>query len=342
MEVNLKMGMVFALGGCQTQRKRGEDDSDFFNDITALKPNQPEEPPFTDHMLAICAVDKPVVFKAFKTSSKAESVSQGTKPGAQTRHKKLLTSSKQPFMSSKKETKGVTSEAKANPQLSSGMSAFNLIEPIYSASFIIPSESALGNDASTASTTVVDLENSAPSDFVPQHHAYHKKRASSVSIQIEEETSSIIKLEDLAKLVSHVQPSFKDLDSPKDDPVIVVNDSDEDEDDEVYATKNIEIEDTSVAKSLSPRLLRSVFGEMIREMENGSGVVVVSFVTAYFLVLWIKFNDLTEEIKGLKNQVHNLKIKLPGYLKEIPPKLKDFTQTVTSLTSQVAELKTLQ
>ncbi|GJZ67342.1 hypothetical protein Tco_0630582 [Tanacetum coccineum] len=60
----------------------------------ALKPNQPEEPPFIDHMLAICAADKPVVFKAPKTSSKDESVSQGTKPGAKTRNKKPLTSSK--------------------------------------------------------------------------------------------------------------------------------------------------------------------------------------------------------------------------------------------------------
>ncbi|GKB48030.1 hypothetical protein Tco_0898783 [Tanacetum coccineum] len=55
-----------------------------------------------------------------------------------------------------------------------------------------------------------------------------------------------------------------------------------------------------------------------------------------------KFNDLTEKVKGLKNQVHNLEIELPGDLKEIPPKLEDFTKTVTSLTSQVAELKTLQ
>ncbi|GKB41702.1 hypothetical protein Tco_0886644 [Tanacetum coccineum] len=58
----------------------------------ALKPNQPEEPPFTNYMLAICATDKPVVFKAPKTSTKAESVSQGTKPGAQTGYKKPLTS----------------------------------------------------------------------------------------------------------------------------------------------------------------------------------------------------------------------------------------------------------
>ncbi|GJU32001.1 hypothetical protein Tco_1175590 [Tanacetum coccineum] len=40
-----------------------------------LKPNQPEEPPITDHMLAIRAADKPVVFKAPKSSSKAKSVS---------------------------------------------------------------------------------------------------------------------------------------------------------------------------------------------------------------------------------------------------------------------------
>ncbi|GKC13475.1 hypothetical protein Tco_1010257 [Tanacetum coccineum] len=37
----------------------------------ALKPNQPEEPPFTDNILAIYVADMPVVFKAPKTSSKA-------------------------------------------------------------------------------------------------------------------------------------------------------------------------------------------------------------------------------------------------------------------------------
>ncbi|GKG16257.1 hypothetical protein Tco_0358580, partial [Tanacetum coccineum] len=32
-----------------------------------------------------------------------------------------------------------------------------------------------------------------------------------------------------------------------------------------------------------------------------------------------KFNDLTEEVKGLKNRVHNFEIELPEELKEIPP-----------------------
>nr|GEX74710.1 hypothetical protein [Tanacetum cinerariifolium] len=72
-------------------------------------------------------------------------------------------------------------------------------------------------------------------------------RASSITRQVkDEEASSIIKSQDLAKLVLNVKPSFKDLDSPKDDPVIVVDDSDEDED-EVHTT----IEDTSVPKSSS-------------------------------------------------------------------------------------------
>ncbi|GKD93251.1 hypothetical protein Tco_1373088 [Tanacetum coccineum] len=48
-----------------------------------LKHNQPEGPPFIDHMLAICSTAKPVVFKAPKPSSNAERVSHGTKPGAQ-------------------------------------------------------------------------------------------------------------------------------------------------------------------------------------------------------------------------------------------------------------------
>ncbi|GKF26450.1 hypothetical protein Tco_0082344, partial [Tanacetum coccineum] len=114
---------------------------------------------------------------------------------------------------------------------------------------------------------------------------------------------------------------FKDLDSPKDDLIIVADDSDEDEEaDEVHATKNVETEDTSIFKSLS---LSSSLPTELKDLPS-------------------KFNELTEEVKGLKKQVHELEIKLLGDLKEIPSKLEDFTKIITSLTSQVAELKTLQ
>ncbi|GJQ98502.1 putative reverse transcriptase domain-containing protein [Tanacetum coccineum] len=52
--------------------------------------------------------------------------------------------------------------------------------------------------------------------------------------------------------------------------------------------------------------------------------------------------DRKKNYVDLKKQVQNLEIELPRDLKEIPPKLDDFTKTVISLTSQVTELKTLQ
>ncbi|GKB74632.1 hypothetical protein Tco_0936044 [Tanacetum coccineum] len=47
-----------------------------------LKLNQPEEPPFTTHMKAICKLDVPMVSKAPKPTSQTEEVPQGKKPGA--------------------------------------------------------------------------------------------------------------------------------------------------------------------------------------------------------------------------------------------------------------------
>ncbi|GJS05524.1 hypothetical protein Tco_0322032 [Tanacetum coccineum] len=92
------------------------------------------------------------------------------------------------------------------------------------------------------------------------------KGASNIAKQNEKvEASRTIKLEDLAKLVKNVQPSFKDLDSPQDDHIIVVNDSGEDEEadkDGLHATSNIETKNTSVPKSSSPR------SSQIQELTN--------------------------------------------------------------------------
>ncbi|GJZ28223.1 hypothetical protein Tco_0572870 [Tanacetum coccineum] len=257
---------------------------------------------------------------------------------------------------------GVTNEARANPQLSSGISAFNLNKPIYSASFIIHSESASRNDASIASIAKADPGNSAPSDFVPQQQGMETvltqpitgKGAISVSRQIKEETSSTIKLEDLAKLVSHVQPSFKDMDSPEDDPVIVMNDSDEDEDDEVHATKNVETEDTSVPKSLSPR------SSQIKELTDQ-----VLILQSQKHKLELKKNKAEAEAALLKAQpsfsnveqlkellvkylktefsnilsAHDFSNSLPTKLKDLPSKLNELTREVKGLNKQVHELE---
>ncbi|GJS29432.1 hypothetical protein Tco_0490052 [Tanacetum coccineum] len=210
-----------------------------------------------------------------------------------------------------------------------------------------------------------------------------EKGASSTTIHGDkEEASSTIKLEDLAKLVSQIQPSFKDLDSPEDDPVIIVDESDKDE-------PNAETEDTLVPRSSSPRssqiqeltnqvlilqsqkhkleleknkseaeatLLKAqpLFPNMkqlnellVKSLQNEFSKILSSHDFSSSLPTELKdlpskFNELIKEIKGLKTQVHELEIELPKELKEIPTKLEDFTKTTTSLTSQVAELKTLQ
>ncbi|GJR19513.1 hypothetical protein Tco_0968040 [Tanacetum coccineum] len=126
-------------------------------------------------------------------------------------------------------------------------------------------QSALGYDASANSTAKADPVKSAPSTdphvLADQTQSVSErletvlnqstsdKGAINIAKQIEEvEALSTIKLENLAKLVQNVQPSFKDLDSPEDDPIIVVDDSDKDEEadkDGLHATSNIETEDDS-------------------------------------------------------------------------------------------------
>nr|GEV76665.1 hypothetical protein [Tanacetum cinerariifolium] len=206
---------------------------------------------------------------------------------------------------------GVTSEARANPQLNSDMLAFNLNEPIYSTSFIIHYESALGNDASAAFTAEADPE--------------------ILLLMILYFNNMHNKLKDLAKMVSHVQASFKDLDSHKDDAVIVVNDSDEDKDDEVHATENVETEDTSNKAEAKAALFKAQPSfsnvEQLKSLKTEFSNILSahdfsSSLPTKLMDLSSKLNDLTEEVKGLKNQVHNLEIKLPRELKEIPSNLE--------------------
>nr|GEZ37417.1 hypothetical protein [Tanacetum cinerariifolium] len=116
-------------------------------------------------------------------------------------------------------------------------------------------------------------------------------------------------LEDLANPVSQIQPSFKDLDSPDDDFVIIVDESDEDE-------PNAKTKEPSVPRSLSPRFyLRMTLATHCQLLKD----------------LPSKFHRLSEEVKGLKTQVHELEIELPKELKEILTTLGAFTTTVTSL-----------
>ncbi|GJT53676.1 hypothetical protein Tco_0988730 [Tanacetum coccineum] len=260
----------------------------------------------------------------------------------------------------------VTSEERANPWLSSGYDALaNSIaeaDPGKSApSDFIPQQQ--GMNEGTKNTSYDHLFIGTDPHVLTNQTQYVSegletvltqsttdKGASNIAKQIEEvEASRTIKLEDLAKLMQNVQPSFKDLDSSEDDPIIVVDDSDEDEEpdkDGLHATSNIETEDASVPKSSSPK------SSQIQELTNQ--VLILQSqkhkleleknkaeVEAALLKAQPSFTNIGQ-LNELLKQVHELEIEVPGDLKEIPTKLEDFTKTITSLTSQVAEVKTLQ
>ncbi|GKE67772.1 hypothetical protein Tco_1521933 [Tanacetum coccineum] len=137
-------------------------------------------------MLSICKAINLVAFQAPNSSAYLKKeVSQGKKPGAKSGHKKQSTSSKQPSVSKistpmdlgmhKEDQQAtgdptslrVTSEDGANPQISSAMSTFTHLKPIYSAYVIIHSKSTSGCDSLSDSITEADPRKSAPNDSLP-------------------------------------------------------------------------------------------------------------------------------------------------------------------------------
>nr|GEW97100.1 hypothetical protein [Tanacetum cinerariifolium] len=190
-----------------------------------------------------------------------------------------------------------TGEERANPQLSSGMSASNKSMPIYSASFIIHSKSASGHDASADSTAKADPGTTVLNDSLPPQQESHNdnfgpccfylvsfmfclyqlkynsqqkpnllvmgwklsllnpKSGTTGSVKESEEIQfGEIKLKDLARLVPNVQTDFIDLDSLEDDPIIVVDDS---EDEGANIKKdNAHIDETEDTSDQTPSLPR--------------------------------------------------------------------------------------
>ncbi|GJY58534.1 hypothetical protein Tco_0458426 [Tanacetum coccineum] len=266
------------------------------------------------------------------------------------------------------------------------MSASNLNQPIFLVSFIIYSESASGRDALADSTAEADPRKYAPHDSIPQQQGRDKGTKNYTLNHIFAGTNPNV-LVDKTKSVSEGLETIlttletgkgADLESQKDDRIIVVNESEEKEDKDkgIHADSKFETKDTSVPKPLYPRSiqLKELTNQVLilqsqkrkLDLEKNKAEAEVAFLLAQpsfpnvtqltellvkslkpeFLKilsthdfssslptelkeLLSKFNELTEEVKGLKIHVHELEIELPGDLKDISPKLEEFTKTVT-------------
>ncbi|GJY12967.1 hypothetical protein Tco_0382276 [Tanacetum coccineum] len=319
-------------------------------------------------MKAICNLDVPVDSKTPKYSSPTEEVPQGKNPGARSGLRRKQSSkhtsestteaSKSQSGNSKKETKsssamdrspnhlspttpmvgkmhkeaqqaaggptslGDTSEEGAHPQLSSCMSAFPIIEhgmdegtKNYSFAYIL---------AGSNPSVLVDKTKSARDGLKTApttSGANEESRADDISRKV--------KLEDLLDILKDTRSSYFTPDSPTDDPIIVSDVSEEEEN----AKKDKDTEDTLVPLPPSPK------SAQIQELMAQPSYPDVNQLTK--LLLPSKITRLSGEIKELKQHIKDIEMELPGDLIEIPTKLEPFTSTISSLSSQVAELKNI-
>ncbi|GKF78599.1 hypothetical protein Tco_0234167, partial [Tanacetum coccineum] len=169
---------------------------------------------------------------------------------------------------------GVTSEEGAHPQLSSDSTA--KVDPETSA----PNDSLPpqhGKDEGTknysldhifacTNPNVLAHKTKSVSDWLETVLATPETGTKNAAKPSEEIKFREIKLDDLAKLVPIVKADFKDLDSPEDDHIIVVDDSKEDEkeekNEEIHSTTNDKTEDILAYIPPSPRSIQ------IQELTN--------------------------------------------------------------------------
>ncbi|GKB54700.1 hypothetical protein Tco_0905453 [Tanacetum coccineum] len=290
-----------------------------------LKPNQPGEPPFTDYIKAIYNLDVP---KETKSSSAMDTSPSHPSPPilvVDEMHKEAQQAAGGPT------SLGATSEEGAHPQLSSG------------------------HGASADSTTEADPRISAPSDFVPQQQdglktAHTTSGANETSRA--DDISRKVKLEDLSDILKDTRSAFLTPDSLTDEPIIISDESEEDEE----VAKDKDPEDTSVPPS--PSLKSAQIQELIAQPSypdiNQLTELLVTSLKPELSKLFAshdfasclptelkelpsKITELSGEIKELKKHVRDMEIELPGDLVKIPTKLETFTSTISSLSSQVTE-----
>ncbi|GJX32889.1 retrovirus-related pol polyprotein from transposon TNT 1-94 [Tanacetum coccineum] len=256
----------------------------------ALKPNQTEGPPFTDHMKAICNLDLPVDSKAPKPSSQTKEVPQGKKPRAKSglRRKIFQNTHLRPRLRHLN-LKLANQKKKLNPQASSGLTSLGAT----SVEGAHPQLSS-GHDALANSTAEADPGLSAPNDSIPsqQDESEEEKEVAkdkdthASSHDVPEDTSiphsPSLKLAQIQELMAHARPSYPDINH----------------------LTNLLV--TSLKPELSKLLASHNFS---------------SCLPTKLKELPSKFTELSREIKELKQHVKDMEIKLPGDLNEIPTKL---------------------
>nr|GEY42529.1 retrovirus-related Pol polyprotein from transposon TNT 1-94 [Tanacetum cinerariifolium] len=176
-----------------------------------------------------------------------------------------------------------------------------------------------------------------------------------------DEISKKIKLEDLANLLKDTRSTFFTPDSPPDEPINVLDESEQKEvkkAEETPATSQDKKELEQLKAAVEAKVA-SLKAKPLNPDINQLTTLLVTFLKPELAKLFAwhdlasclsselkelssKVTELSKEIKELKQHVKDMELELLGDLKEIPSKLETFTSTISCLSSQVAELKNIQ
>nr|GEV72943.1 retrovirus-related Pol polyprotein from transposon TNT 1-94 [Tanacetum cinerariifolium] len=274
-----------------------------------LKPNQPEEPPFTDHMKAIYNLDVPMDFKAPKPSSQTKEVPQGKKPGAKSglKRKRSLT------------------------HLSPPLRHLNL---------------KLANQKRKLSPLLAkDKSPSHPSPLTPVVGDMHKETQQEaggltyLGVTSEEGAHP--------QLNSDTRSAFFTPDSPPYEPIIISDESEEEEEvvkdkdtsskkeelKQAKAKAKAKVEGVSMKAKPSYPYIHQLIELLVTSLKPELSKLLAlhdfaSFLPTELKELPSKITRLSKDIKGLKKHVRDIEIELPVDLKEIPTKPETFTSTI--------------
>ncbi|GJU51232.1 hypothetical protein Tco_1220787 [Tanacetum coccineum] len=212
------------------------------NGVQTLKPNQPEEPPFTTHIKDICKLDVPVVSKAPKPSSQTKEVPQGKKPRAKSGLRRKQSSkhtsesqteaSKNKTGQSETETKSSLAKDKS-PSHPSPPTPVDIDEGTKNYSF---NHIFAGSNPSV----LVDKTKFAKDGLKMAHIDSGTNKESRA-----DDISKKIKLEDLSEFFKDTRSAFFTPNSPQDEPIIVTNKSTNEESRADDISKKIKLEDLS-------------------------------------------------------------------------------------------------
>nr|GEV61800.1 hypothetical protein [Tanacetum cinerariifolium] len=286
-----------------------------------LKPNQPKEPPFTDHIKAICNLDVLVDFKAPKSSSQTKEVPQGKNFGAKSGLRRKQSSkhiSRSTIEASISQSGQSTKETKSSSAKDKSPSHHSPPTAMVGEMHKEAQQVAGGPTSlrATRSNPFIDKTKSARDGLKTTHTdsgANEDSRVDDISLKV--------KLEDLADILKDTRSSFFTLDSPPDEPII----SQKEELEKAKAKAKAKVTSIKV-KPLYPDI-NQLTELLLTPLKSELSKLLAFHDLACCLLTELKelpskITGLSGEIKELQQHIRDMEIEMPGDLIEILTKLE--------------------